>query len=601
VWDPALTVSPDGVLYAAYMTGNGTHNYPTVAVSFDNGATFPVVTRLAPTQVGNWGDRPFLAAGPHGVVYLSWDYGPSAAEIQTICPPFGSCSFSNGDLNMVVQASTDYGRSWSPMVHVSPGFPASGADLGPMVVEPDGQIDMAYQDMPTNKKTLALGPGHLYFTSSTDGGKNWSAPVRFGPAAYQVPLSSWWIDGDIAIDAGGNLYVTWDSNTGRDDIGWLSYSTNHGHTWSAPLRVTPDNDNAVHIVQVAGGASGEAEIGWETNSSPRGYALYLRPFSISHGWLESPVRASANLYGNSRIWPGDTFGLSSLAPAGADCVAASWGSATAPLAQNRDDIFATTIGIADQLSPDCPSLPGYNLESSIGGIHRFHHTTYGPPDGTVPDAVGLASKSGGGYWVVGRDGGVFAYGVPYYGSLPGRHVHVDDIVGAAATADGRGYWLAGANGAVYAFGDANDLGSPAGTTGVTGIAAAASGMGYWVVTATGGVFAYGSARFHGSCGALHSGCHGVRDVAGIDSPDTGGYWLVERDGGVLSFGDARFAGACPSAGSGCRGVDDVVGMAHPDSGGYWLATSSGGVFAFGDAQSFGGVAAGGVHIVGIST
>jgi hypothetical protein len=590
------------VLYAAYMINDGVHSYPVVAVSFDNGASFAVVSRLIPTQDGNWGDRPFLAAGPHGIVYLSWDYGPSAAEIRTLCPPGGSCSFSNGDLNIVVQASTDYGRNWGPMVHVSPGFPASGADMGPMVVEPNGQLDMAYQDLAvTNRQTLALGPAHLYFTSSTDEGKHWSPRVRFGPASYQIPLSTWWIDGDIGLDAGGNLYTTWDSYVGHDDVGWLSYSTNHGHTWSPPLRVTPDNDNAAHIVQVAGSSSGEAEIGWETNASPRGYALYLRPFSITHGWLESAVRASANVYGNSKIWPGDTFGLSTLSPAGSDCLAVSWGSATAPRVLNRDDIFATTIGIGDKSSADCPTLPGYRLELTNGGIHTFHHTFFGPAHGAVPDAVALAGRPGGGYWVVGRDGGVFAYGVPYYGSLPGRHVHVVDIVGAAATPDGRGYWLTGANGAVYAFGDARSLGSPAATKDVVAIAAAPSGTGYWLATAGGAVFSYGSARFHGSCGGVHSGCHGVRDVVGIDSPDTGGYWLVERDGGVLSFGDARFAGACPTIGSGCRGVDDVVGMAHPDSGGYWLATSSGGVDAFGDAQSFGGGVGSAAGVVGISS
>jgi len=45
------------------------------------------------------------------------------------------------------------------------------------------------------------------------------------------------------------------------------------------------------------------------------------------------------------------------------------------------------------------------------------------------------------------------------GSLPGLHVTVSDIVGAVATQDGGGYWMVGADGGVFAFGDATFVGS----------------------------------------------------------------------------------------------------------------------------------------------
>jgi hypothetical protein len=62
-------------------------------------------------------------------------------------------------------------------------------------------------------------------------------------------------------------------------------------------------------VQVVGGFDGIAYVGWLADNSPKGYALYLRPFSIRKGWLSAPVRVSQT-YGNSSIWPGDTFGIS---------------------------------------------------------------------------------------------------------------------------------------------------------------------------------------------------------------------------------------------------------------------------------------------------
>jgi hypothetical protein len=69
----------------------------------------------------------------------------------------------------------------------------------------------------------------------------------------------------------------------------------------------------------------------------------------------------------------------------------------------------------------------------------------------------------GGYWLVGSDGGLFAFGdAGYDGSVPADHIKVNNIVGMAATADGRGYWLVGSDGGIFAFGDAAFHGSMGG-------------------------------------------------------------------------------------------------------------------------------------------
>jgi photosystem II stability/assembly factor-like uncharacterized protein len=129
-WDPAVAVSPEGVLYVSFMNSSNTYSYPVVDTSFDSGRTFARPAVLQPPDKNNWGDRDFIAAGAHGVVYLTWDYGPSAALVHDICSSSGSCGFSTGDLNVVIQKSTDYGRTWGRMVHVSPGFPASAGTGG---------------------------------------------------------------------------------------------------------------------------------------------------------------------------------------------------------------------------------------------------------------------------------------------------------------------------------------------------------------------------------------------------------------------------------------------------------------------------------------
>jgi hypothetical protein len=343
-WDPAIAVAPDGTVYASFMLARSSQWYPVVAASFDHGLTFPQVSSLQPPDPKNWGDRDFLAVGPDGTVYLTWDYGPERTSVTSICATGGSCAFLTGDLNVVVQKSTDRAASWSSMTDVSPGFPASGGDSAPLVIEPSGRIDVLYQGYQiTNTTTFTMNPAYSYFTSSTDQGSTWSPPVRVGASGGTMSLAEWWIDGDLGMDAAGNLYATWDTQGtsaagSPNDVGWLSFSTDHGSHWSPPLQAPPDRLNVPHIMEVAGAGSGVAYVGWLSNSDPRGYAAYLRAFSITRGWLSEPFQVSTQ-FGDSSVWPGDTFGISTLLPSH---FVISWGSAT-PTSGKKSAVFGASV------------------------------------------------------------------------------------------------------------------------------------------------------------------------------------------------------------------------------------------------------------------
>jgi hypothetical protein len=267
-----------------------------------------------------------------------------------------------------------------------------------------------------------------------------------------------------------------------------------------------------------------------------------------------------------------------------------------------------------------------------------------PPAPTTPGVTGRAAAPAAGYWLVGSDGGVFAFGdAPYAGSTGGRPLDAP-VVGMAATSDGHGYWLVAADGGVFAFGDAPYLGSTGDrrlAAPVVGMAATPDGRGYWLVAADGGVFAFGDAPYLGSTGDRRL----AAPVVGMAStPDGHGYWLVGSDGGVFTFGDAPYAGSVPalgvnrsdivglvptSDGAGYAltdtggtswafgdatpvpslrsldiGVGDVRGITPTtDHGGYWLAGADGGVFGLGDAAFAGSLPALGVRaddIVGIA-
>jgi hypothetical protein len=120
---------------------------------------------------------------------VTWDYGPTAAAIKSVCSPSGSCGYSAGDVNAVIQKSADGGKTWSQITPMGPHFPENGGIGEPLVVQPNGQIDSLVQgDRVINPITYAVKPAYEYFTSSADGGKTWSwvsSPLRVNPRSGQ--------------------------------------------------------------------------------------------------------------------------------------------------------------------------------------------------------------------------------------------------------------------------------------------------------------------------------------------------------------------------------------------------------------------------------
>ena len=119
----------------------------------------------------------------------------------------------------------------------------------------------------------------------------------------------------------------------------VKLSTDGGARWSVPVQAPADRLNVPHIMEVTGGGSGIAYVSWLSDSNPAGYALFLRAFSVSKGWLSAPAQISAD-YGSSAVWPGDTTGLSELSPTD---VVASWGSDYTDVSGNLAEIYAANI------------------------------------------------------------------------------------------------------------------------------------------------------------------------------------------------------------------------------------------------------------------
>jgi hypothetical protein len=146
----------------------------------------------------------------------------------------------------------------------------------------------------------------------------------------------------------------------------------------------------------------------------------------------------------------------------------------------------------------------------------------------------------------------------------------------AFTPTGGGYYEVAADGGIFAFGNApfyGSMGAQPLAAPIVGMAVTPTGGGYDEVAADGGIFAFGTAPFHGSA----SGMTSASVVAGAMAPTGKGYYEAGADGGVFAFGGVPFDGS----GIGQSAGSPVVAMATDPDGGYWEASRSGGIYAFG--------------------
>ena len=192
--------------------------------------------------------------------------------------------------------------------------------------------------------------------------------------------------------------------------------------------------------------------------------------------------------------------------------------------------FTNLYGFGDAADVSMPSLGGGAAAVASTPSGHGGWVLYGQSGTVVP--FGDASWFGDGSTIHHR-GGTW----PPFGSA------IDYFSGIASTPDGRGYWLVGIDGGVFAYGDAafyGSMGEHAVNAPVAGIARTSDGHGYWLVSWDGGVFAFGDAQFSGSM----SGQPLNELMIGIaGNPDGSGYWTVAQDGGVFAFGGAPYLGS----------------------------------------------------------
>jgi hypothetical protein len=251
-------------------------------------------------------------------------------------------------------------------------------------------------------------------------------------------------------------------------------------------------------------------------------------------------------------------------------------------------------------------FPGYWLVGSDGGVFSFGYASFFGSTGSLKlqrPVVGIAPAEGSyppqGYWLVASDGGIFSFGsAPFEGSLPGLGLHPAGsglphslnapIVGMVLSHSGDGYFLVGADGGVFAFGNALFEGSCPGIGGCVGTAVAVvtdpSGEGYWVMTNSGQVYGFGDAGYYGA-----PGNQGSPVTAAVSTSDGRGYMILLADGSVLLYGDAvNFGG--PSVGTFGGSNPATALFTNEQALGYGVVSANGTVDTYGYVADSGGMA-----------
>lgn len=225
-----------------------------VLTSTDGGKTFGLPVSVFDDPSGRtFSDKPWIAvdttSGPHsGNVYVAWSYDHGPA-----CGDGNSCSEE-----LAFARSTDGGKTFAPfqLIEGSAPFCTNRTPIHPAgstkcdaaqgitpVVLPDGTIAVAFPYIDLMSDSI---PTRLLVTTSPDGGMTWTSPVliatihdiagHFPPERYRnLSLPAFACDPRT-----GQLYITWSDKGPRDADILLSTSTDHGQTWSAPLRVNDD-------------------------------------------------------------------------------------------------------------------------------------------------------------------------------------------------------------------------------------------------------------------------------------------------------------------------------------------------------------------------
>jgi len=278
--DPVLAFGRDGTLYFLALVydfsfANRTPSGVAVASSRDGGATWttPVMVHYEAANVF-FNDKPWIAAGAGGDVYVTWShFSHQTSPITRQTSP------------IVGSVSHDHGQTWSEMIAVSDS--AHFADQGSSpAYAPDGTLYVAYE----GNKAGDITRDQTVVARSTDGGKTFTNtevgrvyddvgcyPLNVAQGRQRLSFEQFRVSSlpSLAIDpTTGGLAIAWsdDQNNAACASGAAVFTglTNNqiklvtsadGKTWTAPKQITSGADK---VYPAVGANNGKIIVGYYT-------------------------------------------------------------------------------------------------------------------------------------------------------------------------------------------------------------------------------------------------------------------------------------------------------------------------------------------------
>ncbi|MDQ6727979.1 MAG: hypothetical protein M3066_17735 [Actinomycetota bacterium] len=217
-------VGPDGALYLAWRNRDDPSSAPhpiVVAKSTDGGVTF---TR---TSIGDVGPAPATAPAPTGSSgYPRMAVDPKSGALYVVY-----VGFNFGDLDTIIQHSTDGGATWSPPLRVNDDPKGTGVrQLGPKVaVASNGRVDVTWLDTRATYPSAIIpkpaGDGDVYYASSSDGGATFTANRRISDRSInldegllgRIGTYTWWGPALAPLGTDSVFFAWGDSRFGNVD------------------------------------------------------------------------------------------------------------------------------------------------------------------------------------------------------------------------------------------------------------------------------------------------------------------------------------------------------------------------------------------------
>lgn len=228
----AASVVPGNYLIHVSATGGGLTRRTTFRITVfepNRQADAPInITRSAGFTVFNGG----LKIDGSGMMHIAFD---------------DDTSVTFGGNNVFYAQSFDNGRTFSQPVKISTNGNFSFSEV--LEIDGQGNIYIVYATLSANGQSATI-----FFSRSTDGGRTFSTPVPLSPDAQAADLPA------IAVDKSGNIMITYVVFGETNARVMAVRSTDKGASFSAPVRVSGDNEDVSTPGYVAFDSAGAAYV-----------------------------------------------------------------------------------------------------------------------------------------------------------------------------------------------------------------------------------------------------------------------------------------------------------------------------------------------------